>query len=81
MRMRIMVRQHIHIPVMCQIAPDTVDMIGMVLRVVILNQKRRPFDGIVVPLATLLGTSPGEGQLVFRASYLWSPNPGSSGNR
>src|SRR6266508_6061919 len=64
MRLRIMVRQHIHVPVMCEIAPDTMDMIGMVLRIVILNQKRRPFDGIVVSLATLLGTSPGEAQLV-----------------
>src|SRR5262245_14464813 len=64
MRLRIMVRQHIYIPLMCEIAPDTMDMIGMVLGVVILDQKRRPFDGIVVTLATLLGTSPGAGQLV-----------------
>ena len=62
--MCIMVRQHIPSPILCEIAPDTVDMIGMVLRVVILDQNRRPFDGIVVPLAALLGTSPGEGQLV-----------------
>ena len=54
MRMRIMLRQHIRIPVVREIPPDTVDMIGTVLRVVVLNQKRRPFDRIVVRLAAFL---------------------------
>ena len=50
--MCIMLRQYIRIPVMREIPPDTVDMIGTVLRVIVLNQKRRPFDRIVVRLAT-----------------------------
>jgi len=64
MRMGIMIRQHICIPIVGKIAPDTVDMVGVVLGVVILNQKRWPFDGIVVPLAALLRAGPGKGQRI-----------------
>src|SRR6266508_4568894 len=79
MRMRVMLRQHVRIPVVGEITPDTVDMIGTVLRVVILNQKRRPFDGIVVRLAAFLGAGPGKGQRV-QAGPL-DPRPGLRAHR
>src|SRR5262245_50278466 len=64
MRMCVVVGQYVLAPVVGEIAPDAVDMIGAVLRVVVLDQKRRPFDGIVVPLAALLRAGPGKRQRV-----------------
>src|SRR5439155_440596 len=73
MYMRIMGRQHVRIPVVGEIAPDDMDMIGIVLRIVILNQERRPFDRIVVPLAAFLRASPGKADRI--QAGLLDPRP------
>jgi hypothetical protein len=47
-----------------EIPPDGVDVIGVVLRVVVLDQEGRPLDPVIVPLAGGLTASPRETNLV-----------------
>ena len=52
--------QDILTEVIAQIAPDRVDVIGLVLRIVVLHEKTRSHYPIVVRATPLLGTGPSE---------------------
>ena len=45
--------QQITTKVVLEIAPDSVDVVGIVLSVVVLEEERRSVDALVVALATL----------------------------
>src|SRR5258706_882818 len=54
----VMLAEHIFAKVIGRVAPDGMDVIGVVLRVVKLDQECRPLDAIVVPLPRLQGAGP-----------------------
>src|SRR5690606_15504516 len=47
-----------------EVAPHRVDVVAVVLRVVVLDQERRPLDPVVVALAALGRSRPGEGNVL-----------------
>src|SRR5215813_10613480 len=51
--------QEIETEVAVEVAPDRVNMIGAVLNVVVLDQKRRPLDAIVMGLTVFGAAGPG----------------------
>src|SRR5215210_7730882 len=53
--------QKVLAPIVGEVPPDGMDMVGAVLGIVVLDQERRALDGVVVPLARLFPTGPGEG--------------------
>jgi hypothetical protein len=52
--------EKIHAEVPHRVSPDRVDVVGIVLRVVVLDEQARPLDPVVVGLATLTPAGPGE---------------------
>ena len=52
--------QRIYAKVVIEVAPHSMNVIGMILRVVVLDYKRRTLDAIVVRLAAFTAASPGE---------------------
>src|SRR5438094_2879608 len=67
--------QQVRAEIALEIAPDAVDMVGIVLGVVILDQERRSLNPVVVTLALLQSAHPSELQLVEpRLLYLLQPD-------
>ena len=57
-------REEVLAPVVVEVAPDRVDVVRAVLRVVVLDEEARAADGVVVAVTRLLGTRPRERDLV-----------------
>src|SRR6187551_477308 len=55
-----MLREQIRAPVSVEVSPDRVNVVRVVLRVVVFDQKRRTLDAIVVPLPARQAAHPGE---------------------
>ena len=58
--------QQVHAEVAVEIAPDGVDVVGVVLRVVVFDQERRGLHAIVVRVALLGPAGPGEINILAR---------------
>ena len=56
--------EHVAAEVGAQVAPDRVDVVGVVLRVVVLDEQVAALDAVVVRLAGLGAAGPGERQRV-----------------
>src|SRR2546423_1542483 len=56
--------EEVQAPVAFEVAPDGVDVVGVVLRVVVLDQEARTLDPVVVALTLLDAAHPGELNLV-----------------
>ena len=54
----VVVAQHLLAKIILQVAPDSVDMIGVVLRIVILGDETVALDTVVVTLARVGGSCP-----------------------
>src|SRR5262245_56696950 len=63
-RRLVMLAQQILAEIAIEIAPDRVNVIGVVLRVVVLNQKRRALDAVVMRIAFVDSARPGKMNLV-----------------
>ena len=59
-RFLVVLLQQILAKILGEVAIHAVDMIGVVLRVVVFDQERRPLNAIVMPLAALQSAGPGE---------------------
>jgi hypothetical protein len=49
--------------------PDGVDVVGVVLGVIVLDQERRSVQAIVMPLSSLQTTSPGKANVMWIAGW------------
>ncbi len=56
--------EHILAPIAADIAQHRVNVVGPVLRVVVLDQEARRFDRVIVTLARLVAACPGKRELV-----------------
>lgn len=56
----VMQPQNIQTEIALQVAPDGMNMIGIVLGVVILDEEKRTVEAVIMRLVHLLGTCPGE---------------------
>src|SRR5690606_17301363 len=70
-------RQQVLAPVVLVVAPDGVDVVGVILGVVILDQEARFLDGVVVALAVLFRPRPGESDAVESRHLDPPPGPGA----
>ena len=59
-----MLRQQVFAPVAVEVTPHAVNVIGVVLRVIVLDQKRAALHAVVVAFAFLQAAHPGEFDLV-----------------
>ena len=55
--MVVMLPQNIFAKIVFKIAPDGVDMVRVVLRVIVFHQKRGPLDAIIMRLAAFLAAA------------------------
>src|SRR5215203_3625107 len=62
-RRAVVLAQQVHAEVAVEIPPHGVDVVRVVLRVVVLDEERRPLDTVVVPLAALERAHPREPHL------------------
>ena len=60
MRRLVVIFQHILSPVVLEIANDGMDVVGVILRIIVLNDKRRAVQTIVMWVADFQPTGPGE---------------------
>src|ERR1044071_2712793 len=61
----VMVPEQILTKIVLQIAPDTMNVIGVILSVVVFHQERRTLNAIVMALARLEPSRPGKGNFVL----------------
>ena len=73
-------RQQVRAPVVAQVAPDAVDVVGAVLGVVVLDEERRAEDRVVVPLAGLGPAGPPEVHLVEPGLHRCVPRRRAAGS-
>src|SRR5262245_1882753 len=64
MRRRVVRGEQILTPAVGEVAPHRVDVVGIVLRVVVLDQTARAARGGVVAVTAFLGTGPSEGDQI-----------------
>src|SRR4029450_6041363 len=60
----IVAREHVFAEISGEIAPDSMDMVGVVLRVVVLEQEGRSLHAIIVRLSGRIGSGPGKMDVV-----------------
>jgi hypothetical protein len=57
---RIVFGEHMCAKIVGRVTPHRVDVIGLVLCIVVLDQETWPLDAVIVPLVTLQAACPGE---------------------